>query len=164
MANTPHPARADRLEEFWLRARAALPELPAKRPEAWSFGATPQHADELLGLVLAGTKTATASSLWDLEATGEPVPQAGDLSIILDGRDQPRAVIETVDVATVPFIAVSAEHAYAEGEDDRTLETWRSGHEAFWRKYAESSRGFADDMPVVCEGFRLLWCEAEAST
>ncbi|WP_051298152.1 ASCH domain-containing protein [Brevibacterium album] len=162
MAHTADCTQAELLEEFWLRAHTALPELPAESPEAWSFGATPAHADQLLELVLAGIKTATSSSLWDLDATGEPVPQVGDLSILLDGRDRPRAVIETVDVVTVPFSAVSAEHAYAEGEDDRTLETWRSGHEAFWRRYAESSRVFAADMPVVCERFRLLWREVEA--
>ena len=46
-------------------------------PAAWSFGATPEQADELLDLVLDGTKTATASALWDYDADDEPLPEAG---------------------------------------------------------------------------------------
>jgi uncharacterized protein YhfF len=145
------------LASFWETVRAQHPELPVDVPEAWAFGATPAHADELLALVLAGTKTGTASSLWDYEATGDPLPQLGELSIILDGSGAPRAVIETTDLRTVPFDEVTAEHAFAEGEGDRTLEYWRAAHERFWRAYSENPRGFEPDMPVICELFRLVF-------
>lgn len=125
-------------------------------PEAWSFGATPQHADDLLALVLAGTKTGTASALWDYEHSGDDVPAPGDYSILLDGAGTPRAVIETLEVEIVPFDRVSAAHAHAEGEGDRSLAHWRSAHERFWRTHAENPRGFEADMPVVCERFRLV--------
>lgn len=144
------------LSAFWAEVRSAHPELPTRIPLAWAFGATPTHADGLLELVLAGTKTATASSLWDYEAGGDPIPEQGELSIILDGAGEPRAVIETIDVRTVPFEQVTAEHAYAEGEGNRTLLHWREVHERYWRKHSENVRGFAADMPVVCERFRLI--------
>lgn len=143
--------------EFWQQCRGEVPALPAKLPQAWAFGATPQHADELLGLVLDGIKTGTASSLWDCEAEGESLPYVGELSIILDGADQPRALIETTSVRTVPFDQVDAEHAFSEGEGDRTLADWRTEHERFWRSYSENPRGFEPDMPVVCERFRVLY-------
>ncbi|MBL3686015.1 ASCH domain-containing protein [Leucobacter zeae] len=152
-------ATATRLDDFWSRCRDAVPGMPDARPEAWPFGATREHAEELLALVLAGTKTGTASSLWDYEHTGDPLPEAGELSIILDGDGAPRAVIETTDVRVIPFDEVSVEHACAEGEGDRTLEHWREVHEWYWRTYSESPRGFAPDMPVVCERFRLVWCD-----
>lgn len=79
------------------------------------------------------------------------------MNIILDGRGRPRALIETTEVEIVPFGEVTAAHAYAEGEGDRTLEHWRRSHEQYWRMYSESPRGFEPDMPVVCERFRLLW-------
>ena len=66
---------------YWAGVRAEVAGLPEQVPDAWAFGATSEQADELLGLVLAGTKTGTASSLWDYEAEGEPLPTAGDLSI-----------------------------------------------------------------------------------
>ena len=74
MTGSPDPAR---LDAFWAAVRADQPDLPVERPEAWAFGATPAQADELLALVLEGTKTATASSLWDYEAAGDPLPQVG---------------------------------------------------------------------------------------
>ncbi len=144
------------IEEFWRAARAAVPELPEEAPEAWPFGATPAHADDLLALVLAGVKVGTASSMWDYEATGDPLPVVGELSIILDGDGTPRAVIETTALDVVPFDRVDADHAFAEGEGDRTLEHWREVHERYWRTHSDSPRGFAPDMPVLCERFRLV--------
>lgn len=145
------------LADFWQVCRDRLPHLPRERPQAWSFGATAEQADELLDLVLRGVKTGTASCLWDYEADGDPLPEAGELSIVLDGTDAPRAVIETTDVRTVPFDEVGPEHARAEGEGDRTLAAWRAIHEKFWSEHSSSTRGFEPDMPVVCERFRLLY-------
>lgn len=149
------------IDEFWRECRAALPHLPERMPEVWAFGATPEHADGLLALVLAGTKTATASSLWDYEHTGDPLPQVGELSIILDGRGAPRALLETTAIAVVPFDQVPASHAFAEGEGDRTLEHWREVHERYWRQHSENPRGYEPTMPVVCEEFRLLRSSGE---
>lgn len=148
---------SERIDDFWKECRAALADrgLPEKAPEAWAFGATPEHADELLALVLEGTKTATSSSLWDHEHTGELVPEVGWLNIILDGRGHPRALLETTAVRVVPFTEVTEAHARAEGEGDRMLATWRAIHERYWSQYSESPRAFASDMPVVCEEFQL---------
>jgi hypothetical protein len=87
------------VEAFWELARfhAKLNSAPTYfgpttlevvPPPAWSFGSTPESADELLGLVLDGTKTATAGALWDYEAEGETLPEVGSLSILVDGREQ----------------------------------------------------------------------------
>ncbi|MGO1182972.1 MAG: ASCH domain-containing protein [Micrococcaceae bacterium] len=145
------------LDDFWQQCHAVLPDLPTLRPEAWAFGATPEHADGLLELVLAGVKTATSSPLWDYEHTGEPVPAVGEFSIILDGSGAPRALLETTEIAVVPFAEVSEEHAYAEGEHDRTLASWRAIHERFWREHSENPRGYAPEMPVVCERFQVRY-------
>ena len=144
------------IEDYWREARIALPHLPEALPEAWGFGATPWQADELLALVLAGLKDGTASSLWDYEANGDPLPAVGEMSIILDGAGAPRAVIETTAVEIVPFDEVDEVHASAEGEGDRTLAHWREVHERYWREHSENARGYAPDMPVVCERFRLI--------
>ena len=79
---------SDAVEAYWASARAAC-GLSGDVPQAWSFGSTPEMADRLLALVLAGTKTAGASQLWDYEASGDPLPQAGDLSVVLDGAAIP---------------------------------------------------------------------------
>ena len=117
-----HDGAMDDIEAFWQRAQqhadlASVPsymgvnQLAVLRPPAWAFGATPEQADELLELVLAGTKTATASALWDYEAEGEDLPTEGTLGIVTDGEGRPRALVVTSRVRTVPFDEVDAEHA-----------------------------------------------------
>lgn len=147
----------DAITTFWNAARRARPSLPADVPEAWAFGATAEQADDLLELVSRGTKTAMASSLWDYETAGDTLPRIGDLSVVLDGRGVPRAVIGTTDVRVIPFDEVGAEHAFAEGEGERTLCAWREEHERFWREHSPSVPPFARDMPVVCERFEMLY-------
>lgn len=83
--------------------------------------------------------------------------------MILDGSARPRAVIETTDVRVLPFDAVDADHAWSEGEGDRSLSAWREIHERYWRSHAVDPRGWRPDMPVVCERFRLIYREVSAS-
>ena len=159
------------VEAFWELARfhARLNTAPSYLgpttlevvpPPAWSFGADPAAADELLGLVLAGTKTATAGALRDYEADGEPLPEPGSLSILLDGSGHPRALIEATHVKVVPFDQVDEEHAHLEGEGDRSLAHWREVHEEFFRRVATDDRPFSPDLPVVLERFRVVYQEA----
>ncbi|MGI5951428.1 MAG: ASCH domain-containing protein [Brooklawnia sp.] len=156
------------LEAFWelARRRARFNPIPGYfgetprdvlRPPAWAFGATPEHADELGALVVAGTKTATASALWDYEAEGEPLPEVGTMGIVLDSAGRPMALIITTQVRVVPFDEVDAAHAHAEGEGDRSLAYWREVHQRFFTEYAAHDRGFAPDMPVVLERFEMLY-------
>ena len=126
-------------------------------PQAWSFGDEPELAERLLDAVLAGDKTATSSALWDYDDEGAPLPVVGELSILLDGGSHPRALIRTTQVETTTFEEVDEDFAAAEGEDDRTLESWRAGHEAYFRRNLPEGREFAQDMAVVCERFELLY-------
>jgi uncharacterized protein YhfF len=131
-----------------------LDSLP---PPAWAFGATPEEADELLGLVLSGTKTATADALWDYEAAGEELPAPGALGIVTDGRGVPHALVMTTEVEVVPFDEVGAEHARLEGVGDRSLSAWREVHERLFSDHAGPGRRFSRDMPVVLQRFTVLY-------
>lgn len=133
--------------------------LDSVPPPTWSFGASAEQADGLLALVLDGTKTATASALWDYEAEDEPLPEVGSLSIVLDGSGRPRALLETSEVVVVPFNEVDEEHARLEGEGDLSLAHWRTVHERFFTAEATHEHGFTSDMPVVCERFRVLYSD-----
>lgn len=156
------------LKAFWVDARihANLNRLAAYMgpnvldtvvPATSAFGGTPEVQDELAALVVAGTKTATAGALWDYEAEGESLPEVGGLEIVVDGAGTPRALISTTAVAVVPFDEVDAEHAYAEGEGDRSLEFWRGVHEDFFTRYAAHGHGFSPSMPVVLQRFEVLY-------
>jgi len=131
-------------------------------PPAWSFGSSPEEADELLALVLAGTKTATSSRRSDYDVEDEALPEPGMLSILLDGREHPRALIRTTQVRVVAFEAVDADHAEAEGEGSRTLTEWRSTHRAFFRA-GPGAAAFDPQMLVVLERFTVLTARPRAA-
>ena len=117
----------------------------------FSFGDSPELADELLALVLAGRKTATCGALRDFGGA-EPVPEVGRRDVVLDGLGRPAAVIETTSVEHKRFDEVDAEFARLEGEGDLSYGYWRSAHEA----YFERNGGYSPDMILVCERFRLV--------
>ena len=139
------------LDAFWdiAREHADLSGVPV------FFGATPEQSDELLGLVLDGRKTATATSQADYAKEGEELPEPGTLGIVLDGAGHPRALVVTTEARVVPFDQVDADHARDEGEGDGSLENWRVAHEGYFSEHAEG--GFRPDMPVVLERFRVLY-------
>ncbi|CAL8980159.1 hypothetical protein CELL_03437 [Cellulomonas sp. T2.31MG-18] len=157
----------DALVAFWQAAQAHLGlgrmdvvmgpgDRDLVAPPVWSFGDSPQLADELLELVLAGRKTATAGALGDYEAAGEALPQVGDVSIVTDGSGAPRVVLRATQVDVVPFDEVGAEHAALEGEGDRSLEQWRRDHEAVWRRRLPAEP-FDPRMPMVLERFEVVY-------
>lgn len=125
---------------------------------AWHFCDNAADADELAELVLSGQKRATASSLWVYEHEGQPVPQAGDHSVILDWSGEARCIIRTTRIDLLPFEDVPAEFAWTEGEGDRSLAYWRAGHERFFtRELAGIGRTFDVRMPIVCERFEVVF-------
>ena len=123
--------------------------------DAWSFG---MDADHLAALVDSGIKTATSSlKLWyDLEK--EPLPQVGSYSILLDSAGNAVCVIRTDCVFIRPFREVDEEHAWKEGEGDRSLSYWRRTHEQFFREELETvGQSFGEDISVICEEFTKVY-------
>ncbi len=157
----------DRINKFWQTYLDSLPE--DERPisnqyEVWHFCDNQESADKLVQLVLKGIKTATCGMLWSYEAEGEKVPVAGDLSIVTDWEGRPKCVIETTQVTVKPFNQVDGQHAFEEGEGDRSLEYWRKVHwEVFSRECAALGKVPSKEMPLVCERFRVLFPQIEKS-
>lgn len=123
-----------------------------------SFGDNPALANELGWLVVRGIKTATCSALWEWEEAGNPIPQPGLITIVLDGYDKPMCIIETTEVYVCRFNTVDEEFAHAEGEGDLSLEYWREAHINFFsRTLPKIGKEFSDSMPLVCERFRVIY-------
>ena len=115
--------------------------------ESFAFGDSAEMADQLLGFVLAGDKTATCWSIRDGQQT-EP----GKRMVAKDGAGRPRAVLETLSLVQLSFDEVPWSFAQAEGEGDRDLDDWRAGHRAYFTR----NGGFAPDMLLWCERFRVV--------
>ena len=151
----------DRLEAYWSGYLETLPAGSPMRDEQYvaeGWGDSPRLADELGTLIVTGAKTATCSALWEYEAEGSALPEAGSKTIVLDGQDDPLCIVETTEVVVRPYDEVDAKFAYEEGEGDRSLEYWRDAH---WRFFSCTlptiSKEPSVDMPLVCERFRVIY-------
>ncbi|MBM7542701.1 ASCH domain-containing protein [Amphibacillus cookii] len=143
--------------QMWEDYKKINPNVPNDY-QAWAFGDSKEMADALAKLVREGTKTATASNYTLYELEKEELPYVGQLNIILDGDGNAVAIAETTSVEVVPFDEVTAEHAYLEGEGDRTLRYWCEVHERFFRNELEKvNQTFHHKIPVVCERFKIIY-------
>ncbi|PSN20842.1 ASCH domain-containing protein [filamentous cyanobacterium CCP5] len=148
------------VDEFWQAYCATVAdENPGAQPDLIDqFGDHPALADELGALVLAGTKTATCSALWEWEAEASEPPQVGTKTLVLNGAGQPICIIETTEVQILRFNQVDAQFAYDEGEDDRTLESWRREHwKYFSRALPKIGKQPTENMLLVCERFNVIY-------
>ena len=118
----------DDLERFWRVAvfHARLNGVPAYfgptpleavRPPAWSYGASRAEADEFVADLRSGATTATALPLAELEAAQEPLPQPGELGIVLDGAGRPQALVAVTEVLLVPCAEVDPASTQVDGAD-----------------------------------------------
>ncbi|MBQ6532680.1 MAG: ASCH domain-containing protein [Solobacterium sp.] len=128
--------------------------------EAWSFS---EASDKLAALVKDGIKTATCSAYDLYEAGDEPLPKAGDYSVILDSGGAAVCIIQTTKVRVCTFAEVTAEHAFKEGEGNRSLAYWRKVHADFLTmELAMLHRTFTDKTKVVCEEFKVVFLPVSA--
>ena len=146
------------VEAFWQEflQKTGRP-AGTKYLDAFHFELTEKLANELLALVLAGKKRATASALCSYALEGERLPQKGDPSIVTDWAGEPKCVIETTGVTILPFKDVTFDVCKREGEDE-CLETWQAGHRRFFiADGKELEYEFTEDLDVLFEDFEVVW-------
>jgi len=131
--------------------------LPPGNVKIGEYGDSEALSASLIQLMVDGVKRGTCSLLWSWEFDGEPLPQVGDIEIVLDWHGTPRLLRRTTAVDVVPFDQVGAGFAASEGEGDLSLSYWRTEH---WRFFTDECRriGRTVDpaMPLVCEIFEVL--------
>ena len=139
------------------RYRHGMPDLPKAQ-----FAFPGPLRDQLVAAILAGEKTSTTGLVIDYEHDREPLPTAGERSVVVDSDDRPVGIIEATEVRVVRLADVDLAHAVDEGEGHTTVAEWRDGHERFW--HSEEMRSALedpdftvdDDTLVVAVRFRLV--------
>lgn len=143
-----------KIKQFWDDFAAEHGLVNVSESEAWSFGT---DADTLAQLVKQGIKTATTSGFELYAFDNDPLPKVGEYNIILDSQNEPVCVTKTKVVEVLPFKYISAEHAYHEGEGDRSYDYWHQVHVDFFTKeYASYNATFTPESKCVCEVFELV--------
>lgn len=153
--------KSELVTEYWQAYLKTLPPdspIWAERYVAEGFGDSPALADDLGELVVRGVKTATCSALWEWQADGDPLPEVGLKTVVLNGRGEPWCIIEVTEVTIRPFNEVNDQFAYKEGEGDRSLAYWQDAHRRFFsRSLPRIGRSFDETIPLVCERFRVIY-------
>ncbi len=143
--------------DYWTEFTTATGNVAADYAVV-AFGDTAAMADELVGLIISGKKRATASLLRDYATGDEPVPQAGDFVVVVDGGGHPRCIWRTTKVIVKPLIDVDDAFAWDEGEGDQTRDWWLSAHREYFVAQARRE-GFkmCDAIETVFERFEIVW-------
>ena len=116
-----------------------------------------------MSLVLAGTKTATAGLMVEMELDGDTIPVPGMREAVIDADGRIVGEIETTECRIVRMADVDDAFAHDEGEGFRDAGHWRRAHEAFFGAYLDELRdrlgdpawSLSDDTLIVCQRFRL---------
>ena len=78
--------------------------------------------------------------------------------MVINWNGEPLCIIETIEVKITSYNEVDERFAHDEGEGDRSLAYWRKVHwEAFSRSCATTNLKPTDNMPLVCERFRVVF-------
>lgn len=131
---------------------------------SWGFAFPGELRDELTALALAGAKTTTAGLLVEFDLDGEALPVPGERQVLLDSKERPVAVVETVSCRVARLADVDDQHAIDEGEGYANAAEFRVSHERFWNGYVDDIRyrlgdpGFSidDDTQIVLERFKVV--------
>jgi uncharacterized protein YhfF len=118
--------------------------------------------DRLVAAILTGAKTSTTALLLEYELDGEPLPRAGQRSVLIDSVGDSVSILEVTAVQLVAIGEIDLAHAVDEGEGYESVAAWRAGHESFW--HSEQMREYlgrpdftvSGDMIAVAERFRVV--------
>lgn len=114
--------------------------------------------NKLANLVKDGVKTATSSAKLGYDIENKPLPQVGDLSIVLYDDGSPACIIKETNVSIVPFNKVGSQHAYKEGEGNKSLKQWQELHRDFFSlEYKEYGSTFDENADCVLEEFEVVY-------
>jgi len=103
------------------------PELPVTE-----FALPGELRDQLVAAILAGAKTTTSCLELEYELDGEPLPDVGTRSLVIDSNAHPVAELELTAIRVLPLAQVDERHALDEGEGFTTVDDWRRAHEDYW--------------------------------
>lgn len=117
------------------------------------FGTPGALREELVNLVVAGAKQATAGLVSEYVDDHEPIEHVGERLVVVDNTDARVAVIEVTRVDIVRFADVPDDFALAEGEGDLTGDDFRASHSRYW---ASLGTPVNDDTPLVLMRFVLI--------
>lgn len=149
--------KKEQQDAFWKTAK----EAGAVSGDEYSprrIGGDQKTTNLILDVILKGEKTGT----FGLEALHERMPETkpfvGQYFVLLDGDDQPSAVIQTTDLKPIRYGDITQDDLAIEGPGARQIDVWQKIHQPYWERLLEPHGLKADDdMVVVMEKFEVVY-------
>ena len=151
---------APEIKAYWENACAEMGVEPSSAYTASTFGDPKffEEIDEITVLALEGQKQATSHLEIDFEVNSIPVRKEGEYWLMLDKALSPRGIVQLTTVKITPFNEIDDEYAAIEGEGDSSLRHWKEVHEDYFKlQLGTWGREWSEDLPVVCEIFKLVY-------
>ncbi|GAA0437671.1 ASCH domain-containing protein [Virgibacillus salarius] len=147
----------NKIKKYW-NMYAKENDLNMNLPEAWMFGdGTKEMGDELGSLVVNGIKTGTCAAHCVYELEGEEIPKVGQYGIVLDGDNNPLAIIKYTKIDFIKMNEVSSDFARSEGEGDLSYDYWYREHVKFFTwELSQYGLTFTPDLLLVCQTFKVM--------
>jgi uncharacterized protein YhfF len=121
--------------------------------QIWSFSDNKVESDYLFDLVEKGIKTATC----ELYISDEQLSDDQTVSILTNWDKTKSIKVKTTKLYKIKLKDVTGEHAFLEGEGDRSLEYWIKVHKKFFKKECKRYNiKFNKDIEIVCEEFEII--------
>lgn len=145
-------------DEFWqkfINETGADPE--SKCAGDLTFESAGFTNDAQVANILSGQRTAIFSTFASYSVDGEPLPVSGELYLVFDRGNNPRAVIEIESVSILPFNEITWGMAQKEGEDEN-LEEWRLRQQENLEEEGEIvGFKFSPELKIIFQTFRVLY-------
>ena len=147
------------LAAFFAEAARACPQIgPDPAYQVRWIGLDADSTLQIFELIRKRDKTGTFTLPWIIERTGQPVPQAGALLVLIDISGRPTLLLRTRVVREAVFGKVTAADTAVDGSPVRDPAVWVPLHTAYWNALLEPfGLSVSDDMPFWIEEFEPLF-------
>ncbi|WGV97853.1 ASCH domain-containing protein [Vibrio sp. YMD68] len=144
----------------YLLTLSPTEQLNSYKAIAEYYCADEYNANECARLINLGIKRASCSLKAGYDAEKEPLPEVGQLTVVLNWKQEPVCIVKMTEVSICPFNQVTREFAESEGEGDGSYEWWRAAHINFFSQYAqEVGVEFNETSDLVLERFVKVYPE-----
>ena len=152
------------VSEMWNDFTESNPEFKnVEIPESDFFHNKEEDANRLAELTLTGKKRASSGLHSLYEQYNVELPKVGTKQIVTDFNGKAKAIIENVNVDTIPFNKISKEYAEMDmGTDIEPLVKWKKAHWGFFEDFLkENGEKPTEEMLIVAVEFKKIWPKNE---
>lgn len=147
------------VHKFWSTYCESEGIDPTSDYDSWAFGEGYPMANEILERVMSGKKTSKTGLIREHELKEWRIPVKGDKVVVLDQEEEPRCIIEFLEVEHMKFWEMKdLDYIKKDCLGFETLESWRKCQWGFYfQVLASYGEEFHKDMKIFCSKIKVIY-------